>query len=96
MKTWDAGNLPRQDHFDTYDHHHNMVARMDLIPPSLRGNQVRKGVAFLNFQYIIDPGESDSFLHILERSKLVSTYMLQGRVNRLWTNSLFFKVLNII
>ncbi len=78
MKTWEAGNLPRQDHFDTYDHHHNMVARMDLIPPSLRGNQVRKGVAFLNFQYIIDPGESDSFFTYVREIE-VSFYVYVAR-----------------
>ncbi len=46
------------EQFKINDHHHNMMSRLQLLPPSLRGNQVRKAVAFLNVQYILDPGEN--------------------------------------
>ena len=60
LRTWDPAELPRGKnlaHFEDHDHHHNMTHRLDLLPPSLRGNMVKKGVAFLNLQYLIDPGK---------------------------------------
>ncbi len=65
LKTWESADLPQMDHFATYDHHHNMVRRLNFLPPSLRGGQVKKGVAYLSFQYIIDP--SNTFSYIFKR-----------------------------
>lgn len=43
--------------FDSIDHHHNMVRRLELLPPSIRGNQVKKAVAFLNLQFVLDASD---------------------------------------
>ena len=48
--------LPWQDNVEALDHHHNMVARLNKLPPSLRGNQVKKNVAFLHLQQIFNNG----------------------------------------
>ena len=36
------------------DHHLNMLYRLSLIPPSLRGNQFKKYLAFMNLQTIAE------------------------------------------
>jgi len=38
----------------TSDHHLNMVARLGLIPPSLRGNQLKKYLSFMYLQTIAE------------------------------------------
>merc|ERR1711928_312239 len=38
----------------TSDHHLNMIARLGLIPPSLRGNQLKKYLSFVYLQTIAE------------------------------------------
>lgn len=56
IRTWAREELPACAQFDELDHHHNMVRRLQLLPPSLRGNQLKKNVAFLNLQQILNLG----------------------------------------
>ena len=39
---------------DSSDHHLNMISRLCLIPPTLRGNQLRKYLAFLYLQTLTE------------------------------------------
>jgi hypothetical protein len=39
------------------DHHHNAVHRLDLLPPTFRGNQIKKSVAFMHLQQFVDPSK---------------------------------------
>ena len=59
MKTWTKEEMPRNDLNVTIDHHHNMVNRIRLLPPTFRGNQVKKILAFMCLQQIIDPSNID-------------------------------------
>ena len=59
MKTWTKEEMPRNDMNVTIDHHHNMVNRIRLLPPTFRGNQVKKILAFMCLQQIIDPSNID-------------------------------------
>ncbi|XP_059094587.1 uncharacterized protein LOC131889490 [Tigriopus californicus] len=54
IRTWSREELPACAQFDELDHHHNMVRRLQFLPPSLRGNQLKKNVAFLNLQQILN------------------------------------------
>ena len=59
MKTWSEEEMPRNGMGVTIDHHHNMVNRIRLLPPTFRGNQVKKIFAFMCLQQIIDPSNID-------------------------------------
>ena len=59
MKTWTKEEMPRNDMMVTIDHHHNMVYRIRLLPPTFRGNQVKKILAYMCLQQIIDPSNID-------------------------------------
>jgi hypothetical protein len=59
MKTWTKEEMPRNDMLVTIDHHHNMVNRIRILPPTFRGNQVKKILAFMCLQQIIDPSNID-------------------------------------
>lgn len=58
--------MPLTEAFQCIDHHHNMLKRLQLIPPTFRGNQVRKNMAFIHLQQIINPGKLKfKFNHLL-------------------------------
>ena len=59
MKTWTKEEMPRNDMMVTIDHHHNMVNRIRLLPPTFRGNQIKKILAYMCLQQIIDPSNID-------------------------------------
>ena len=59
MKTWTRDEMPRNDMNVTIDHHHNMVNRIRYLPPTFRGNQVKKILAFMCLQQLIDPSNID-------------------------------------
>ena len=59
MKTWTKEEMPRNDMMVTIDHHHNMLNRIRLLPPTFRGNQVKKIYAYMCLQQIINPNEID-------------------------------------
>ena len=59
MKTWTKEEMPRNDMMVTIDHHHNMHNRIRLLPPTFRGNQVKKIYAYMCLQQIINPNEID-------------------------------------
>ena len=55
--TWDQGNMSnlKMTNLDgTSDHHLNMLHRIHLVPPSFRGNQVRKYLAFMYLQTLAE------------------------------------------
>jgi len=55
--TWDQGSHPnlKVTNMDgTSDHHLNMLHRIHLVPPSFRGNQVRKYLAFMYLQTLAE------------------------------------------
>ena len=54
MMNWEKDEVPQFRHFTSLDHHHNMLRRLNFIPPSLRGNQLRKYVAYLQLQEMLD------------------------------------------
>ncbi len=56
IRNWATDDVPTLPHFQEIDHHHNMVARLQLIPPSYRGNQVKKNVAYLHLQQLLNNG----------------------------------------
>ena len=37
------------------DHHHNKAERLKLLLPTARGTRIKKMVAFLNLQLLVDP-----------------------------------------
>ena len=55
-RTWKREELPATDThvFENLDHHHNMVRRLQLLPLTARGNQIKKNVAFLYLQYMLE------------------------------------------
>ena len=53
VRTWGQSELPASKDFALLDHHHNMVRRLQLLPLSARGNQIRKNVAYLYLQHIL-------------------------------------------
>ncbi len=62
IRTWQKNELPCRSHFDGLDHHHNMVRRLAFIPSSHRCVQVKRSVAFINLQQLINPeGEVSGF-----------------------------------
>ena len=57
VMTWDQGNMSnlKMTNLDgTSDHHLNMLHRIHLVPPSFRGNQVRKYLAFMYLQTLAE------------------------------------------
>ena len=54
-RTWKRDELPAPCVFDNLDHHHNMVRRLQLLPLTARGSQIKKNVAFLYLQYMLEP-----------------------------------------
>merc|ERR1719414_201733 len=55
-RTWKSDELPASKEFAILDHHHNMVRRLQLLPFSARGNQIKKNVAYLYLQHILMTG----------------------------------------
>ena len=63
--TWDRDAVPALDHLGIMDHHHNMVQRVQLLPPTFRGYAIKKNVAFLQLQLLMDVGKYHlSLIHI--------------------------------
>lgn len=60
MRRWGSDEVPAFEQFGNMDHHHNKIVRLQLIPPTVRGNQVKKNVAFIHFQQIIDTGSRNN------------------------------------
>ena len=60
MYSRSAKALPPLEHFKNLDHHHNMVHRLGALPPTYRGNRVRKNVAYQNLQGLINPDVFDN------------------------------------
>ena len=56
VRTWTASELPASKEFAILDHHHNMVRRLQLLPHSARGQQIKKNVAYLYLQHILMTG----------------------------------------
>ena len=56
VRTWKPNELPASKDFAHLDHHHNMVRRLQLLPFSARGNQIKKNVAYLYLQHILVTG----------------------------------------
>ena len=56
VRTWKTSELPASKDFALLDHHHNMVRRLQLLPFSARGNQIKKNVSYLYLQHILTTG----------------------------------------
>merc|ERR1719429_48289 len=56
VRTWTPSDLPASKDFAILDHHHNMVRRLQLLPHSARGQQIKKNVAYLYLQHILMTG----------------------------------------
>lgn len=56
VRTWKQSDLPASKDFAVLDHHHNMVRRLQLLPLSARGNQIKKNVAYLYLQHMLKAG----------------------------------------
>lgn len=57
-KTWPDDDVPALSHFNEIDHHHNMIRRIQFLPFSPRGDQVKKNLAFLYLQQVLDCGNA--------------------------------------
>lgn len=64
QRCWAKDELPIINKINRNDHHHNMVHRLRQIPPTLRGNQLRKTVGFMHLQQLIDPRKVDNVLNV--------------------------------
>lgn len=63
--TWDRDSIAPLDHLGTMDHHHNMLQRVQLLPPTFRGNMIKKNAAYLQLQLLMDVGkETNPFKNI--------------------------------
>lgn len=74
IQTWEENALPatKSGNFETLDHHHNIVWRLKLFPNSVRGNQIRKNVAFLNLQQLLNVnGEDDGEAELLPNASVI-------------------------
>ena len=58
MRRWKRDELPALDQFKGIDHHHNTLRRLKWLPPSHRGTQIRRSVAFAALQFILDSGRT--------------------------------------
>merc|ERR1719471_2067049 len=56
VRAWTPSDLPASKDFAILDHHHNMVRRLQLLPHSARGQQIKKNVAYLYLQHILMTG----------------------------------------
>lgn len=54
VKRWDRNEVPDAGRFEVMDHHHNMLRRLQILPHSHRGGEVKKCMSFLYLQQILD------------------------------------------
>ena len=66
----------------TSDHHLNMMHRINLIPPTYRGNQLRKYLAFMYLQCLGEVNQGISLptnIQVAELTDSVGRYSCQAK-----------------
>ena len=54
LRPWDEAEIPQYiENMHQNDHHHNIVRKLHLLPPSPRGNVIRKALAFFHLQSLL-------------------------------------------
>ena len=58
LRPWLPEEVPSfmTNNFEIIDHHHNIVRRLDLLPPTHRGQMIRKMLAHYHFQEFLGKG----------------------------------------
>ena len=91
--TWPKSQDPKVTNCDdTSDHHLNMMHRIHLIPPTYRGNQLRKYLAFMYLQCLAEVHDGISLpthIQVAELTEIVGKHPYPFTISTIYTIFIF-------